>query len=461
MAGAEQNINVAPLPARGMRRPKHWAGLSRVGERRLYPFMAHPLRPGETLDSFSLHGETWFSSLLNLIEAPIIEVELGLWVVPLSAYPSWFKEIFTASAEDFEEEGQPENAGMALPFSTATEPNQGLGSIGFQGVARPWAGEFGAQYMPYVSIGTHEIAQTWYEIANTEDLGSNAQNLDQPPEVGEYIRSMAGNGMLTGGINDPDPSVTSSLSALIESMYLLTKTEQTYAEYLAAHSTDPRRLSHLPHPVLLEQGVLTPYDPQVMGGMLSADVPGGITVEDEFRRHQVVEQDRITTTPGAEGLWYANRPFGPLYKRWTTSRRRRLYIQEPSILIGTAVWWTDTFGGNAGGHGHDVRFLQNSGMWGDRSFGDVDEAEMFAPMSVEDRDGTELGPFIMNAMNLYMGGDSFAYDGEVVGSGVAAPFGFESPSGWDLSAAFQSTNGSIACTHKFSVQLNILSDLVG
>jgi len=454
MPGAFQNIVRAEMPARGMRRPNNIGYLNYFPDRTLQPFMAHPLRPGETLVDVDLQGESWFMHHVNQALAPITFSQVALWVVPMSAYPAWFKQIFTSSQEDFDEfPSDPSNAGMATKFTFDAEADQGYYSVGAQGVQRDWAGEHGPQYYPYTSFGVKAIAEAWYE--QTAQDQSTSTIADLPPRVAEWIRTMTGNGLDIGGVNDPDPNAVASLSELIEGLFLLGKTDQTYAEYLAGHSVNPLNVDGMPMPILIEDGILTARDPQVISGVKADDIASPGVVAGTVDESWVSATFDGVTTDLDDGLVYDGSPVGPLYKRWNRTRRRNLFIEEPSVLIGTQTWWTDKAEVENGGHRMDIGYLQNAGMWGDRSQGAVEESDFLAILGNEDLNGVNVNNRVLNALHLFLYGDVFGYRANWPGSDDEAPNEYRFVGGGVIPPISQKLQS------KFSCRLNILSDLVG
>ena len=171
MPGANTDVSVARRDQRGTRSPRHVALMDRMTEKWLMPFMAAPLRPGETLSHVGIQGESWFAGNVQLPNAPLTYAEVMLSIIPLSALDQVFVDMYSQSAEDVFERTGTHLAGSGQVIGELTVAEQGHLTPGIQQAGRRWAGEHGgftsgeglsaSSYMPYVSFGTYKVAQDW------------------------------------------------------------------------------------------------------------------------------------------------------------------------------------------------------------------------------------------------------------------------------------------------------------
>jgi hypothetical protein len=138
-------------------------------------------------------------------------------------------------------------------------------------------------------------------------------------------------------------------------------------------------------------------------------------------------------------------------------------ITDPGLVLGTIVWWHEDGEQQDFGHMFDITRFTHPGHWGNRQGGGVDEEDFIATQSLYQAGGVSLqtgtgfsdeahgqgtGAYAMNALNLYLNGE------------VAAPlnfdyFRFRRPYGEILD------NGLEDLTTRLSLQLHVLSDIVG
>lgn len=475
MPGANTDVDVAPRDTRGTRRPRHVGNLDRISKQQLYPFMAAPLRPGETLAHVGIQGESWFCGNVQFPNAPLTYGEVMLSIIPLSALDQVFVDMYSQSAEDVFEETGVHLAGSGQVVGELTVAEQGHLTPGIQQTPRRWAGEHGGStagegltstsYMPYVSFGTYKVAQDWYDMENTNDR-ANVNYYDNPPAISDFIRSATDNGFTAGqaGI-DPDTTTTTDLSALLEHLFILSRSEMTYAEILAAHGINPMRVASLSRPVVHTQKLLRPQrEPQIVGGPVEAGSAALNNDEDDgvfggFAGHNlsvVVSSD--TTTSATHQV----RPFGALKADWSERQSPNVLIEEPSILLGTYVWWNIQANPDQYGHMLDMTRMVGPGQWGQRQNGGVDEEDFLAVQDLYTRDGASLqagsqgesGSNVFNLLNLFMHGDMYSADGTNGLANTVQPFTY-------LTAGGQVYDGNnLKTTSKFSVDLHVRTDLV-
>ena len=472
MPGADLSMSIDRIEDRGLRSPRHVGNLAFAGPQTLRPFMAAPLRPGETLAGISVSGMSMLNSMVNIPMAPLTFAELGYWIVPISSLAPWFQSIFTETAEDLATRGGvTTNAGRTIlsqdPGDFAT---QGHLTVGPQTRPRPWAGEIGGDfdagtndlasaYMPYVSHATNKVADTWYDRSSSSGPEDELRD-NVAPGIGRFIRSALTEGFPLDepGIDDTTPG---SLSQIVEGLFLLTQAEKTYAEYLAGHGVDPRRVQGLPMPVMVEQHRLTEHIPGHMSGPVLAAIGTNEGLDSGIESGYGSEDfSSVVISDTDAGMLYANRPSGFLKTDWSAFRTRNLFIEEPSILLGTMCWWNTRGERSNYGHVMEITRMLNSGHWGDSTFGGIEEEDFLTVQDIYDRAGTDeaAGPQsqtgtqnVFNLLNLFLHGEEFTdHDNDAQDA-----FGYRQPGGVEIP-----TGRNSSVTHKLSTQLHILSDLV-
>lgn len=469
--GAKLSLPIAPKDPRGMRSPRHTGYIPEERPQQLQPFFAAPLRPGETLKGISIVGHSMLRSVVNIQQAPLAWAEMGVWVIPLSALAPFFLEIVTGTGEDVGETSTPiTNVGAGV--GTAANPTSGHGHMtpGLQAKARRWAGELGgtsagntvpgSQYAPYVSYGTHKVADDWYDRRDTGARQQDPLLHDLPPHIERFVR-----GALTSSFDselvglDPDVGAATSLADMIEAMFLLTTTEHTYAEYLAAHSVNPRNVASMSRPILLKQGLLQNMNDTSMVFSAHDDATGQGNLENN---HAQTEQMSPLLGATDRNLHYDRAAYGVMGHSWTENRRRNLFIEEPSILLGTMTWYP-VFAGAGEYSGHfDMTRMTHPGHWGSRIGGGFEEDDFIATQLLYDETGTVLqggdssnqtGDAVFNMLNLFLHGD-IASISPLQGADPTSEFRYRQPGGLEWSDRNQGLQT------KVSVQLHILSDLV-
>lgn len=442
--------------------------MAEVPQQNLTPFFAAPLRPGETLEGISVRGRSNIDQLTTLVDLPFMAAELGYWVVPLSTLGPQFIDLLLANAEDSVSTGNTANPGSAWGNAQGSLAEQGHMTPGYQFVSRPWAGEIGgndgagvpitgSQYVPYTSHATYAVARAWYEL----DLGtvdySDQDLFDNPPILGQYIQGALRSGFDQGTFGlDPDLSAV-SLSEMIERLYLMSQPEYTYAEMLAAHGVDPMKVGGLPQPVMIEQMVLSD---QSNGGFLPSGVTDDVAVNQFSSSHNALGSLPFTSGGASASLIAPNSPYGMAGCRWNASRSRGLFITEPSILLGTLVWWTEELQATTYAEHLDMNRMTHPGHWGNVMNGGIEEGDFLAVQGLYGVDGETIidgsqtgqdaaASHVFNLMNLYLKGDTF----KNAKDGSADRFRREGFSG-------VAGTGSHDLTSNLSTQLRIRSDLV-
>jgi len=461
MPGAQTSVTVARNPLTSQRKPRHLGQIWDMDGQFLRPFMMAPIRPGERLDSISIVGDIFQNSMINIVQAPLTYYEVGVWYIPLHAYGPDFANIFLTDAEDIAERG---TGGADIAGAAGEAANlitQGhIGSGGYSVKNRPWAGEIanaadiGSTMVPWVSHGSYIVGDAYYGLETGLDFRA-ATLLDNPPLVSPFIRgaSIQGHALGTGGI-DPDPSAETSLTQMLESMYLLATPDRTMPEILGGFGVDARRASGMPVPLLIDQGMMMAQDnPQQLG--VHAPNIQSVAVQD-----QAVDVgfagDRFGSVVSAEtgdpGIISTLRPMGNLHSRVSVNRQRGIRADTFGIILGTVVTYAPQGTQASFGHHMDGTRLLNLGHWGDPSFGGIEELDFVTVQDMYDRAGTgETSQRVMNLLNLYMHGDEFTEHGQ----NGASSFQYRSAGGDPLSEQNNSYTAKLSC------QLNISTDMFG
>ena len=458
MPGADLSIQLQSLGDRGIRSPRHLGAVHAHGQQILHPWMIAPVRPGETFVGASLQGTSWHNMIMNAIQAPMMWCEVGLWYIPLGAMGEWMQQLITNTGDDLEDATGTTTISGSMGLGEADTANE----PGLQNINRPWAGEpatptdLGLMYLPVGSRGTYKVASDWYGLNNSQHVNVDSR-YDNPPQVDEYVMSAARVRADLQGFADPNPSTATSSATILEKISLLTRTEVTYAEYLAAHGVDPRRGTSISTPLMIEHGYLAPQpDPHFVTGFAESGVNNA---NDQALYEATVgggQAGTASTSLVNAGFVYGNRPMASHFKHWNTFRTKAMPIPEPGIILGTVVFYVEPFGAsNAGAASFDATRLINGSLWGDRSFGGIDEDDFLAVLDLAGRDGASIDQAIWNMLHLYVNGDVFGYGELTTGN----PFAFRDVTGRGYDAA--QNQFDVDCTTKLSAQLHILSDLVG
>lgn len=455
MPGAKLSMKVASVGDRGLRSPRHLGGVFGHGDTSLHPWMCAPVRPGETFVGASLQGETWLNSVINAVQAPMMWAEVGLWYIPLTAYGDWMVRLLTATADDIEDStGGTFSSQGSIGFADNAD-EQGL-----QTFHRPWAGEtglspgggdLGAAYVPLVSRGTYKVAEDWYGLNNYNAVG-NVSRYDNPPNLDQYVTGAASKRIDLQGAADPDPSGALSLATLMDQLSLLTKTEVSYAEYLAAHGVNPRHSDGISMPLMTAHAALSAQDDPIFASGVQGEV-NNASDPDSYERTVGAGQFASTvTTDLNSGFVYNHRPMSSYRNIWNTFRTKAVTFDAPGVILGTVVFYSEPLGQSDGGAYMDAVRLVQGGHWGDRSFGGIEETDFMMVNDYFNREGVQEDQSLWNMLNLYVNGDTFGY-GDI---GAGNPFAFRDPSGRGILPGFH-----IEATSKFSAQLHILSDMIG
>lgn len=443
------------LGDRGLRLPHHtFAVVHR--ERALYPLFAAPLRPNETLIGLRFQARSMFQRMVKIAWATNIEVEVAIWKVPLSTIGDYFVDLVVADAED-SPFGTLSGSGVTSANSADVSAQGPNSQSAHHQRHRPWAGEVGhsellganaggleMSYTPYVSASVWHVARAYYELelaggsstiqgVESGSFGTTAARTDDdlwetPPPLSGHIRgALYSSVALEAGPDfDLDGAASSlfpdSIAQWAEKLSLMTRPNQTYAEYLAQFGVPASRVASLPEPIMVQRRMLRQMgSPQ--GWMIE---PGGTTYNNDATitfRHGMGQQNITVGRVPEQGNAMSD-TFAAIHETsgmtmlgtsWDVTRGKRIIIDEPSVLLGTLCWWPhQTTTAGEFGHVFDMTRMTHGSHWGPPT-GGIDEADFLAAQAIYDPNGnpTQLnednitGPFAFNLLNLYLNGDSF------------------------------------------------------
>ena len=477
MPGATIDLTASGNYPRGLRSPRIISGVSECDRRVLQPFLAHPLRPGESLVGLSVNCDLWLNTLVSWMHRPFLAGEVAFWYLPLSAMHQFFVDLYTGTPQDVIERAvETEATGTAARIAPNPVTIHGHRYPQLQRAVRRWAGEIGgnsggnglagSEYAPYVSFATYKVAQDWYDLALPNSAVWEDDNLfDQPPGLGPYIRGALKGGFTAGDDDvDPDPSSATTLSDLIEQMFLLAQPEMTYAEILANHNVSPRRAGGIAQPVMLEHFNLQPMgSPQMFGNFTAIDqtvleIGTGTDPDDSVGATQPISSsDRV------QQVWDKNM-YGMLGMKDFWFRRRSMFVTEPGVLLGTIALYQENFRAADYAHTFDMTRMTHPGHWGRRTAGGIDEEDFLAVQDIFGVDGLghqagarqdQVGDeFMFNLLNLYLHGETVNVGTNGADTDGLNHFEFRYPGGGAALTSNNHVNGHI------STQLHVLSDLV-
>lgn len=453
------------LRARGLRTPMH-TGLIRMDKQALYPWMAAPIRPMETLIGCRVSCDAFFNQMVKIGTHIPIGFEVAAWILPMSALGAEFQDLVVSDAEDSiaESIGSLRDAGQNVPTPGAESSQGHLSGTALGTRQRLWAGEIGtaavagqpapddSYYARYVSAATYAVARAHYDMEpedtdpqSTAAGGFHTIDLlhNNPPALSDMIRGTLYSGVTAGGTSnypDEEPSVLGSdfefsISRWAEILSLMSMPNRTYAEVLEAFGVDLDKVQTLPERYFTRRGWLRPT-----GGVQSWNWGAnwlsnpGITVDDDAEAGRfnvntagdyidshgswVHQMTGTVATPPDLGLVFAGDRAGitKLGAHYRIKKRRRMIVFEPSILLGTACWWPMMSRDNQYSHHLDMTHMIRPGHWGIPT-GGLDESDFIFAQKVADRAGDllqededqgELSGFrAMNMLNLYLNGDNF------------------------------------------------------
>lgn len=447
---------------RGLRNPRHTFGVQ-TPVRTLMPFMMAPLRPGETLVGLRLQCHAAFNQMVKYYHSVPAEVEFCIWKVSVRQIGEFFVDMFTSDLDDTRStlSVDPSTGQRIAPLPINTQGNQSR--VPLQVRDRLWAGESGqadgevtiapqAAYAPYVSHALWHIARMCYDLrlnTNNEMLDGTSilntstteesPNLYQfPPPLGRLVRSATNSAMGWQAGLDATPTAT-SLSEWASRLSLVDNPNRTYQEYLKAFGVDPRRIEGMPEPVLMQRRHLRPLS--TAGQVAYVPAP---TAAVNLDSSMGLRSRNIPTSGGGTNSAIQG-DFGGLYNVGAVldqTRGKRLFVEEPSFLVGTVAWWPYDLDQRAFANVFDAVYMINSGTWGDPTGGAVDERDFLINRALDNaQTGTsgepvgsavtgqnevgQSGPFVMNMLNLFLNGDNYTtsptYMGHIKGMGDGVP----------------------------------------
>lgn len=444
------------LTDRGLRTPMH-TGLVTMLPQTLTPFFAAPLRPMETLVGMRLNGSAYFNFLQKIGLHIPVGYELSVWKVPLTALGDEFIDLVAGDAEDAigESAGAFLSTGQNVPIPGLQAGQGHLSGTALGNKNRPWAGEIGdlddpptadtAMYARWVSAATWEVARNFYDLEYEDQIsGAGGRTVptlhDEPPKVADMIRGATYSGVTAGGLaSHPDqppaaPELfATSVAQWAEALSLMSTPNRTYAEYLQAFGVNPKRVRSLPEPYLYRRGMLSPYGSPISwhfganwdgadGSNPSSENDFVINAPTHVGNDGVYVNSTLQAEPPTAGISMAGDVIGvtKLGAKFRIQRRRRLIVDEPSVLIGLCAWWPWMNKLTQYAHHMDMSQMVRASHWGVPT-GGLDEADFLnanvlsgpggaGTQGDEDQGGVESGIRAMNMLNLYLNGDSFCND---------------------------------------------------
>lgn len=428
-----KRINVAPLKARerGLRVPA-FEGVGASGAAQLYPFFVSPVLPGETSVGGVVSGMVRSERMMAVNVAPTTYTEIGVWYVPISSLPNWMMDTVINDAED-----------GALALTTDAPAAQGLRSHGKQTVDRPWAGEIGgdeavanggnSSFVPWTSQSVYRIADTWYEPEYDNASGATRADDDlalNVPLVGELIRSPLPAGIQADAGLDLmfddtlDVDFNRSVGEWAERLTVLSRADRTYAEYLASHGIDPRRLDGIPIPLankIFPNRIFSESVTTLGGPLESANIDDtianlyGTTTRNTGSAHQfnnVLPEGNNTDVWMLADLGGLGMYGSDFVMPWSGQH----FIQQPGFIVGTIlIHDTQTQLGQYSEHIAANRML----AWPEGGLGGYDELEFLTAQELwtyetiggntslaSGEEGRSSNRFF-NLMNLFLHGDTF------------------------------------------------------
>lgn len=427
---------MSQLTDRGLRNPQ-MNFLHAHNERFLYPLFAHPVRPMETIVGYRLEMEAMFSRMFKAPWFPGADIEVAAWLVPVSTLGSNFVDIFRNDFEDQSQLTSPDIEQLGTGVAVATLPIASQGPNSNRPLHtrnRPWAGEIGQldgettlapelAYAPFVSASTYHVADTWYErdgeasnqVAGDDDMWQT------PPALGPHTRGATVT--MRGNASGDDQIPITSLAEWAERLLILSKPNYTYREYLESFGVNANQIAGFPEPLYIQRRQVRRLgSPQALG---SAAFGSGVPAQ---------KSDAGVDIEPVQGDWQMFSDAGGLSlmgRRFDITRKCRMMALEPSVLLGTMCYWFPDFGQRSFAHVADITRMVNSGMWGDampneqefismQNFRGASEARSesetttkFGPVDdqrVERNLAAENDPYILNALNTLLHGDTFSND---------------------------------------------------
>lgn len=439
------------LRSRGLRNPRH-DFLVALDAQKLCPIFAAPVRPRETVIGWRIDLDIALSEAVKLAWAPNVDCEIGVWKVPISTLGEGFADLFTA---DFEDSGGANIPNLG-PLGSGVETS--ANTVAFDGPLNPsplhnrtriWAGELGGQadvearnsarsYSPYVSAATYHVARSYYEMELETGVGlrSSGDLWQNPPAIASRVKGMTQSAV---GANLQDDQIpTGGVAEWAERLSLLSRRNRTYAEYLQGFGVPLSRVRSLPEPLMVRRiqlrkdwNTVAPVGTIMQG---SATIPPPATTPGNigYTGYNVRRMDELGGTAPAMYVSFQDSGAGMMHASIDLTRKRRLIIDEPSIILGTILVYDGTPTQFNFDHHMDITRLISGALWGDahsdeidfitsqtlggamntnRSFGaGVPNFPNTNPGYEARNQDNQLGPYVMNALNLFLNGDRFSND---------------------------------------------------
>ena len=439
------------LRSRGLRNPRH-DFLHAIPSQRLTPIFAMPVRPRETVIGWRTRMDVAITEAVKLALSPLVEIEFGVWKVPISTLGEYFADMFVA---DFEDSGAanysvPGPLGSGVGFSGSTPGGDGPNSgTALHNRTRPWAGEMGGQvdaavrdtarsYSPYVSAATFHVARNYYEMELEQGLGErfSADLWQAPPVIASRNRGMTASAIGANLADDQIP--TGGVAEWAERLSLLSRRNRTYGEYLQGFGVPLSRVRSMPEPLMLHRFTLdkdwrtvAPTATALQGSSTYA-FPTTVQGRVEYTGYATRRLDEIGgTAPNMFGSIHDSGA-GMVHSQIDMTRKRRLIIDEPSIILGTLLVYDMAPGQNVFDHVADITRLISGSLWGDNNSDEIDfitsqllpgaiamnrnlgmgepqNPTINAGFGERNQDG-QAGPYVMNALNLFLNGERWSND---------------------------------------------------
>jgi len=440
------------MRARGLRNPRH-DFMVNLENQRLCPVFAAPVRPRETIVGWRFAAEVLLGEMVKLAWAPTLDIEFGVWKVPISTLGEYFADLFVA---DFEDSGGanlltpgPLGSGTGMPGSPSVAFHGPNSMSAFQNRTRTWAGEMAGQadsenqnvarvYTPYVSAATYHVARTYYEMeleaGNRERVSPDLWQ--SPPLISSRVKGMSQSAV---GANLHDDSIPiGGVAEWAERLSLLSRRNRTYGEYLQGFGVPLSRVRSMPEPLLIRRVQMDRRidTAQVWGtvfpGSAAIPPPSSTAGTSNYTGTNYLRLDEYGGTAPVMLSGLTDAGLGMMYGQIDLTRKRRIIVDEPSIILGTALMYEGAPSQNDFDHILDVTRLISGSLWGDNNSDEIDfitsqqlpgaiaTTRTFGagqptnpavnPGFASVNNDLQNGPYVMNALNLFLNGDRFSND---------------------------------------------------
>jgi hypothetical protein len=440
------------LRARGLRNPRH-DFYHAVETERVQPIFACPVRPRETVVGWRLKLEVALSEAVKLCWAPYTDIEVGVWKVPISTLGEHFADMFVADFEDsgggnFGASGGPLGSGVLSSTNTPAFDGHLSPSV-LHNRTRTWAGELAGQvdaavrdnarsYVPYVSAATYHVARSYYELELETGFGdrNQADLWNLPPKVSSKQRGMTASSI---GANLQDDQIpTGGVAEWAERLSLLSRRNRTYAEYLQGFGVPLDRVRSLPEPLMVKRFTLD-HDWKTTSASFDTNIGSAALpwtgTNGGFNGYTGYNVRRLDDIGGVAPVMHGaimDSGAGMIHGEVDLTRKRRIMIDEPSIILGTIVVYDNGPNQVYQDHVADISRLISGALWGDSNSDEIDfitSQQLPGAMNMNRSFGAgtpnfpatnpgfaernpdgQLGPYVMNALNLFLNGDRWSND---------------------------------------------------